>query len=207
MPWAAWVIAALLAVVWVPVIGQWFVNAIIMCTLLPISLFSALLQKPSDAMLVMSINDVARDQSASSRLAGFLGDWGWPGASGLQSLSFCALDSRRMRARRSVRGLANALILVGAGPFVFGPRWRPRAYWRASNDWDFGRYGAQAGFPRGLCRSAPSFDRSGEGAHRNGIFGMTKIIIDGKELDVPAGIYAAPGLRGGGRGDSAFLLP
>jgi len=120
MPWAAWVIAALLAVVWVPVIGQWFVNAIIMCTLLPISLFSALVQKPSDAMLVMSINDVARDQSASSRVAGYLGDWGWPGAIwSAIVVVLCIGIARRIRARRSARGLANALILVGGWPVCF----------------------------------------------------------------------------------------
>jgi hypothetical protein len=36
---------------------------------------------------------------------------------------------------------------------------------------------------------------------------MTKIIIDGKELDIPAEIHPAPGVRGGGRRDTALLLP
>ena len=36
---------------------------------------------------------------------------------------------------------------------------------------------------------------------------MTKIIIDGKELDVPAGIHAAAGVRGGRRRSAALLLP
>ena len=36
---------------------------------------------------------------------------------------------------------------------------------------------------------------------------MTKIIVDGVEVDVPAGIHAAPGCRGGGGGNPALLLP
>ena len=130
MPWAGWVIAALLAAVWVPVIGQWFVNAIVICTLLPIGLFSALFQKPSDAMMTISINDVAPDQSALSRLAGFLGDWGWPGAIWSAIVVFlCVGIARRIRARRSFHGLANALILVGGWPVCF---WTATA---AANVW------------------------------------------------------------------------
>ena len=40
-----------------------------------------------------------------------------------------------------------------------------------------------------------------------GVGAMAKIIIDGNEVDVPAGIHAAPGVRGGGRRGSALLLP
>ena len=36
---------------------------------------------------------------------------------------------------------------------------------------------------------------------------MTKLIVDGKEIDVPAGIHAAAGVRGRGRRNSALLLP
>ena len=35
---------------------------------------------------------------------------------------------------------------------------------------------------------------------------MTKIIVDGAEVGCPARIYLAPGLRGGGQGNSALLL-
>ncbi len=36
---------------------------------------------------------------------------------------------------------------------------------------------------------------------------MTKIIIDGKEIDVPAEYTLAAGLRGRRRGSAALLLP
>ncbi len=36
---------------------------------------------------------------------------------------------------------------------------------------------------------------------------MAKLIVDGTEVEVAAELHAAPGLRGGGRGDSALLLP
>jgi NADH-quinone oxidoreductase subunit G len=36
---------------------------------------------------------------------------------------------------------------------------------------------------------------------------MTKLIVDGTEIDVPPEIHAVTGVRGGRRGDSALLLP
>jgi hypothetical protein len=120
MPWAAWVIAVLLAAVWVPAVGQWVVSAIFIFTMLPIGLLSALFRERSDSIMTISINDVAPDQSALSRLAGFFGEWGWPAAIWFAIVVFlCVWMARRIRARRSIRGLVNALILLVGWPVCF----------------------------------------------------------------------------------------
>jgi hypothetical protein len=124
MPWAAWVIAALLAAVWVPVAGEWVANAIIILTLSSIALLLASFQERSGpvagAIMTVSINQVAPDQSALSLLAGFLGELGWPGAIWLAIVVVLGVwIARRVRARRSVRGLVNALILVAGWPICF----------------------------------------------------------------------------------------
>jgi hypothetical protein len=124
MPWAAWVMAALLAIVWLPVVGQWAADAIIILSLLPIAFLSALSQGRarlmSDPIMTMAVNEIEPSQSPLGLFVVYLKSLGWPGGVWFTILVvLCAWITRRMRARRSVRGLVNAFILIAGWPVCF----------------------------------------------------------------------------------------
>jgi hypothetical protein len=126
MPWAAWAIAALLAVVWVPVVGEWASRAIIILTLVPIGFMTTFFQHPSELIsgpveMTVAINNVAAPGERPPNMIAVLWEqYGWPGVVWLVVLAVLGLwVVLRIRAQRRVRSLVNALILIAGWPGCF----------------------------------------------------------------------------------------
>ncbi|WP_158817632.1 hypothetical protein [Methylocapsa sp. S129] len=122
MPWAAWVMAALMTAVWVPVVGEWAADAIMILTSLPIAFLSALSQGRSQLLPnpIISGGELEPSHSPLGLFVIYLKSLGFPGGIWFAILVVLfAWITRRLRAQRSVRGLVNAFILIAGWPVCF----------------------------------------------------------------------------------------
>jgi hypothetical protein len=121
MPWAIWAVATLLAIVWVPLVGEWVARAIILLTLLPISIVTGLLQGQSDSIQgAIGVVKVAPAHTAIEVLEGYWREFGFPISVWLAILvALSGWIVWRKRTQHRARGAVNALVLVAGWPFCF----------------------------------------------------------------------------------------
>ena len=141
MPWALWVVVALFAAMWLPIVGERTAYLFMIFTFLAIDALPALvLALPSlIADVIWSRPPVASITGVIGRadgppVAGWRWVWGMTGWTGMTwlvaTLLLCAWIALRWRAGEAARGPVNALVLLVGWPILFfasfSSRWRRR---------------------------------------------------------------------------------
>jgi hypothetical protein len=123
MPWAVWVVAALVVSMWIPVVGYWVAYFTMIFTFLATYSLPAFLAQAVSGRLSQMSGQIVIVRIRGSAPTGWEYLWGLFGWTEMAWLAAVAILAAwiaiRTRAGRGVRGLMNLLILVAGWPLCF----------------------------------------------------------------------------------------
>ena len=122
MPWAGWLVIAILIAVWIPVAGDWVAYAVFILTTVPIAAGSALVRMASGAPAAAIEGPIGAGPRVSgwALAAEYWSLFKWPGLAWLLAIAvICFWIVAGRRAGASVRAPINMLILLIGWPICF----------------------------------------------------------------------------------------